>query len=277
MPHKNTLFAHVFFNLLSQGCFLIGMGTSLALWAHNATFDSSTGTLHIPTVEVPQVFGTGLDYYQVDLGLVPESSVMTFTLLNAVLMPSSTTTPNIEDPTTGPQVQILSGTWTFSYKILNDYTDSYTLTTVKESTTEPGKYYIFGTNEYGDSVVAEYNSEYKSYALFDKRTLFDQYFTFNFTSEDTVSGCYYLVTVETSESSECYNMTGIRTARTSYRANSLKNSLEEEQHVVGEHRALQAAKRSVPWIQVKDTNEETYKRYKPLQEAISSQVRSKAQ
>jgi hypothetical protein len=277
MPYKNTLFARVFFNLLSQGCFLIGMGTSLALWAHNATFDPSTGALHIPTVEVPQVFGTGLDYYQVELGLVPESSVMTFTLLNAVLMPSSTTTPDIEGTTTGSEVQILSGTWTFSYKILNDYTSSYTLTTVKESTTEPGKYYIFGTNEYGDPVFAEYNSEYKSYALFDRGTLFDQFFTFNFTSEDTVSGCYYMI-LETSESSECYNMTGIRIAKSNYRMNSLKESLEKkEQRIIGEHRALQAAKRSIPWIQVKDTDEETYKRYKLLQEAISSQVRSEAQ
>ena len=135
MLHKNILFARSFFNLLSQGCLLIGMGTSLALWAQNATFDPSTGILHIPTVEVPQVFGTGLDYYQVDLGLVPESTVMTFTLLNAVLIPSSTITSNIENTTTGSEVQLLSGTWTFSYKILSDYTNSYTLTTVKESTT----------------------------------------------------------------------------------------------------------------------------------------------
>lgn len=271
MPPKNTLFTRIFFNLLSQGCFLIGIGTSLALWAHNATFDPSTGALHIPTVEVPQVFGSsGLDYYQVDLGLVPESSVMTFTLLNAVPIPSSTTTPAIEGTTTGPEVQLLSGTWTFSYKILNDYTNSYTLTTVKESTTEPGKYLIWGTNEYGDPVFADYNSEYKNYGLFDKRTLFDQFFTFNFTSEDTVSGCYYMV-IDTSETSECYPMTGIRTARTRYRVNSLKNFLEEEQHVISEHRALQATKRSVPWVQVKDTDEETYKRYKLLQEAISSQ------
>ena len=82
--------------------------------------------------------------------------------------------------------------------------------------------------------------------------------------------------LETSETSECYPMTGIRTARTRYRVNSVKNFLEEQQHVINEHRALQAAKRSIPWVQVKDTDEETYKRYQLLQEAISSQVRSEA-
>lgn len=279
MPHKNTLFTRIFFNLLSQGCFLIGMGTSLALWAQNATFDPNTGTLHIPTVEVPQVFGTGIDYYQVELGLVPESSVMTFTLLNAVQIVSPTLIPNPGEMSNNEQqTRRLLGTWTFSYKILSDYTSSYTLTTVKESTTNPGEYDIWGTNEYGDPVIAGYNAKYDDFSLLAQSISINNFFTFKFTSADTVSGCYYLVTVETSEFSECYNMTGIRIAKSNYRMNSLKESLEEkEQRIIGEHRALQAAKRSVPWIQVKDTDEETYKRYKLLQEARSSQVRSKAQ
>jgi hypothetical protein len=250
------------------------MGTSLALWAHNATFDPSTGALHIPTVEVPQVFGSsGLDYYQVDLGLVPGTTTMTFTLLNAVPIVSPTPLPNNEQ-----QIRRLLGTWTFSYQILSNYTSNYTLTTVTESTTESGNYSISGTDEYGDSVIAEYDPKYDDFSLLDKSISINNLFIFKFTSEDAVSGCYYLISAETSELSDCFNMTGTRIAKSNYRMNSLKESLEEkEQRIISEYRALQAAKRSIPWVQVKDRNEETYKRYKLLQEAISSQVRSEAQ
>jgi hypothetical protein len=279
MPHKNTLFSQFLLNFLSKGCFLIGMGSSLALWAQNATFDPNTGILHIPTVEVPQVFGTGLDYYQVELGLVPGTTTMTFTLLNAVPIVSPILPSNPGGISNNEQqIRRLLGTWTFSYKILNDYTSDYTLTTVEESTTEPGNYSILGTDEYGDSVIAEYDPKYDDFSLLDKSISINNFFIFKFTSEDTVSGCYYLIPAETSELSDCFNMTGTRIAKSNYRMNSLKESLaEKEQRIISEHRALQAAKRSVPWVQVKDMDEETYERYKLLQEAISSQLRSEAQ
>jgi hypothetical protein len=280
MQYKNILFSCWLLNHLSKGVLLIiGMGTSLALWAQNATFDFETGTLHIPRVEVPQVLGNGIDCYQVDLGLVPGTTIMTFTLLNAVplVSPEPLITPcppvisyNEE------QSRRLAGTWTFSYRILNDFkTSSYNLdlVTVEELTTKPGKYAIWGTDEYGELVIAGYNPEYDDFSLLDSSGDIDNWFFFSFTSEDTVSGCYFQKsnTVENSEFSECYKMTGIRTARTNYRIKSSENS-SEEQDTVGKHRASQATKRKISWIRLKNRYEETYKQDRLLREEISKQV-----
>lgn len=219
---QNTLFFRWLLNRLSKGGLLIiGIGTSITLWAQNATFDPHTGTLLIHRVEVPQTFGSGIDCYQVNLGLVPGTTVMTFKLLNAVPLvseePLKPCPPVI--PYNEQQTRRLAGTWTFSYQILNDFkTSSYTLNlaTVEEST-KPGKYAIWGTDEHGELVIAGYNPEYEDFSLLDSSGDIDNWFFFNFTSEDTVSGCHYQRnnTIENSELSECYSMTGIRTARTS--------------------------------------------------------------
>jgi len=80
-------------------CFSIAFAITLvfppALLAHNSTFDPGSGGLYIPTVEVPNPFGTGVDptvevpnpfgtgvdCYQIDLSLTSNG---TFSLAGAV-------------------------------------------------------------------------------------------------------------------------------------------------------------------------------------------------
>jgi hypothetical protein len=47
--------------------------------------------------------------------------------------------------------------------------------------------------------------------LLDPGTIINEFFTFDFTGTNTVSGCYYQQTVSTGALSNCYPMSGIRT------------------------------------------------------------------
>ena len=109
------------------------------------------------------------------------------------------------------QTERLRGTWLFVYAIISTFDDAYSLTSaVEESDITPGEYNIFGTDEFGDLVIAGYSSDLREFSLLDPGVIIDKLFTFNFSDQDTVEGCYFQVDVGTGEFSECYFMAGGR-------------------------------------------------------------------
>ncbi len=206
-----------------------------ALLAENAKFEGATGTISIPVLEVPGPFG-GVDCYRLQMTLSnPETMGFSLTQADPITCPtlsaSGVTTPILKPPTTTTpttcqnpgtpsynqcQTQSLHGTWSFTYQIgTNTLTYVYTLTEVEESTSSPGEYNIWGTNRGGELIMAKYYPKYNDFSLLEMTASVNRYFSFTFTSNDTVSGCAYHADSEFTTLGDCYAMTGTRTSRTS--------------------------------------------------------------
>lgn len=156
-------------------------------------------------------------------------------------IPAPPATPVPTDSSNRSQTERLAGTWQFIYTILSSFSQTYTLdlSTVSESSASPGQYYIFGTDTYGNNdVIAGYDPETKSFLLLDLSWIIDRFFVFDFTGNDSVSGCYYQVYPAGSANlSSCYTMNGTRTSRSGSGispAGTNENEREQEEREASE-------------------------------------------
>ncbi len=125
----------------------------------------------------------------------------------------TTTTPAPTAPapvSNQQQTERLYGSWKFTYTILNTYTDGYKLRDLVVAPDAPNDYYLTGTNDYGGPVVAGYDSEHGVFSLLDLGDTIDQFYIFDFTAQNTVSGCSYFIEVSSGQMSGCYAMQGNR-------------------------------------------------------------------
>lgn len=131
--------------------------------------------------------------------------------------PAATPAPTVS--ANRAQTERLAGRWQFIYTILSAFNQTYTLnlSTVSESGSTPGEYYIYGTDTYGNNdVIAGYDPGTGSFLLLDLSWIIDRFFVFDFTGDDSVSGCYYQIYPAGSANlSSCYTMNGTRTSRVS--------------------------------------------------------------
>jgi len=185
-----------------------------AILADNAKLELASGSLHLPLVEV--VFPNGeVVCYQADLGLMSDSSTLAFSLSSAAPVDCGNE-QGCQNPGTPSynecQTRRLQGTWSFTYTDGNTTTTRiYVLTEVRESTSSPGKYFLIGTNEEGELIIGSYHAEDDIFSLLDPISdTDDRFFMFDFASEDTVVGCFYLITGD--NASDCHDLTGTRTS-----------------------------------------------------------------
>jgi hypothetical protein len=110
------------------------------------------------------------------------------------------------------QTERLIGTWDFFYTILSQWEDIYTLPAPAiASTSSPGEYVLFGYDTFGNwDVAAGYAPDLGVFTLLDMGNTFDQFYTFNFTGSNTVTGCYYQT--DGIDFSPCYPLDGYRIA-----------------------------------------------------------------
>ena len=108
----------------------------------------------------------------------------------------------------------LDGCWTFNYKIASDWTTSFCLdkSTIEEY--EPAVFSIDGLDEYRNIAFGSYLPDGNFYNVIVTGPLFWDFFTFDFTSPTTVSGCYYIFDPADDSLSTCFDMTGNRTGKT---------------------------------------------------------------
>jgi len=139
-----------------------------------------------------------------------------FSPFKVVFDPDTLVTPIILDPTWLYASQRLLGNWEFGYTIISFWVDEYILDTIQERITDsPNLLNVWGVDEIGDLVLAGYSVELDAYALLDMGILFDQFFVFDFISDDSdllVDGCYYQVNKNTGGFSRCYTMIGVKVA-----------------------------------------------------------------
>lgn len=100
--------------------------------------------------------------------------------------------------------QRLLGQWSLTYivpqfgKEPKSYLENYTLSEIREDSLHPGTYQVWGTNQFGEPVIARYDSETQEYRLAFAPNPTDpiryseyKYYTFTFSSAQTVTGCYH--------------------------------------------------------------------------------------
>ncbi len=108
--------------------------------------------------------------------------------------------------------RLVGGTWTFTYTIISAFTDTYTFTSVDPTPNASGDYFAIGTGAYGRHVAGSYYSPGNIWDVLDTGSIIDRFFTFTFTDDNHISGCYYQINPPGStHMSRCYAMYGVRT------------------------------------------------------------------
>jgi hypothetical protein len=103
----------------------------------------------------------------------------------------------------------MQGTWYFEYTTTSTFDDWYDLNyPTEEVLTMPGQYIVFGYDNYDELVSAMYQQDFGFFSLLDPESDFDKFYTFNFESENEVSGCYFEVV--NNDTGSCYPMDGTK-------------------------------------------------------------------
>jgi hypothetical protein len=115
------------------------------------------------------------------------------------------------------QTERLIGTWDFRPGLLAPYFLPYDL---RPSPTSPGEWVLWGWNGIGDFIPAGYSKSLNKFYLFEFFDSETDFFAFDFTGTDTVSGCIYKLPAGTDQVPAggnlgmCTSMTGMRTSPT---------------------------------------------------------------
>ena len=102
------------------------------------------------------------------------------------------------------------GYWTFTFTIINTYTDNIlmsSMTSAKNST--DNNYITAGLNEVGNAVIGSYNTSSQIYDILDaSHSTYNQYYVFyiNSSYSGITAGCYYIYT-KNSTPSTCFSIT----------------------------------------------------------------------
>lgn len=106
---------------------------------------------------------------------------------------------------------LLGGTWTYTYAIISTFSDRYSFTTITSTPDQYGDYFVSGTSSTGRAAVGFYGSRDNMWAVLSRASLFDFFYTFTFSGNNNVTGCYFQITPSGSTNiGRCYAMTGSR-------------------------------------------------------------------
>ncbi len=133
------------------------------------------------------------------------------------------------------KTEALAGSWRFTYQIISAFTNDYELdlNEVKASSSSPGDFIILGQGEYGNQVIAGFDASLGDYVLLDSGTIIDRYFTFSYSGNGIVSGCYYQIDSDDGSWSSCHPMRGIQNIFQSKSMNREKFSSSQYQNELG--------------------------------------------
>jgi len=173
-------------------------------WADDATFDPTSGVLHIPKLEVPTPLSKGVECYEADLGFMPNSEMIAFSFIGATPV-SCNDVVLCDENTRGTaaynecQTRHLQGTWSFVFMNTNTgiaTMRTYHLGEVAVDTETSGGYVISGINQEENTVIeGGYDPEDDNFGWFEKNSmgaiLPDAILSFSFLYENTVIGCYF--------------------------------------------------------------------------------------
>lgn len=106
---------------------------------------------------------------------------------------------------------LVGGTWSYVYTIINTFTDRFTFTSVSNTPNSSGDYIASGTDAFGRLVVGGWVTSAGMWGVLNQGTIIDEFYTFTFSGNNNVSGCYYQISPPGSTNlSRCYAMLGTR-------------------------------------------------------------------
>ena len=125
--------------------------------------------------------------------------------------------------------KLIGGTWYFSYRIISTFTDTFSFTTVSSTPDSNGDYYAFGTDQFGRTSAGAYYSKAGFWDVLVEGTIIDQFYTFTFSDNNHISGCYYQISPPGSTNTgACYALSGYRSPPKSVPFKSAFELLEYE-------------------------------------------------
>jgi hypothetical protein len=155
-------------------------------------------------------------------------------LFEVTMGPASSDPPN-----RAASLRLVGGTWTYVYTIINTFSDRYRFTQVDTTPDSSGVYFADGVDDFGNVVVGGYDPRAGVWAVLDPGIIIDQFYKFTFTSNNSVSGCYYQIQPPgTTNLSRCYNMNGSRSGSvTALQREAASRELERAAEVAQQARA----------------------------------------
>lgn len=125
---------------------------------------------------------------------------------------------------------LVGGTWTYTYTIISTWNDQYSFTSIRSTPDQDGDWVATGTSSGGRVAIGMYISRESTWAVLSRTTLFDQFYTFTFSGNNYVTGCYYQVTPSGSTNiGRCYPMFGSRFPLKAYTPSGQGPTQEQEQ------------------------------------------------
>ena len=128
------------------------------------------------------------------------------------------------------KVELLKGYWTFNYTIISNWTDHYTLDTIKENVLTAGDAYIYGMDDYGVLSVGSYSSTINAWGLLNPNSIMDQFYVFQTNGSSILAGsCYYAIQHPSETWSRCYPLSGSKSLiSTTASLKSISNSVSKK-------------------------------------------------
>jgi hypothetical protein len=120
------------------------------------------------------------------------------------------------------KTEILKGHWWFAYAIISTFHDDYDLWDVQPGDDPDLPWVIFGVDKWGDPVIGGYNFSMNAWGILDPGIIIDKFYVFQTDGNTVTNGCYYQVDVEDGDMSNCYALSGYKTA-SSHTTSNLPN------------------------------------------------------
>lgn len=182
---------------------------TFSVYADGVLFDTHTATT-FRSGGVPWLAGKNVSSAILDFPEVGQTAKLQWVQSYQNFLITSISGTPITDPVLA-KTEMLRGQWTFAYKILSTFTNTYKLNNIPGTKTDTGGYFIHGTDEYGDSVVAGYDPTSERWSLLDLGISIDHFYTF-YTDGFSIlpNSCYFMVTKSTGALSKCYPLTGTK-------------------------------------------------------------------
>lgn len=120
--------------------------------------------------------------------------------------------PAPSNPNRDNSALLIGGTWAYTYTILTTtFTDQFVFSSIASTPDSDGDYIVLGVGPGGRPAGGEYLSAQHEWAVLWQGTIIDEFFTFTFSGNNNVSGCYYQISPPGSTNlSRCYAMFGFR-------------------------------------------------------------------
>lgn len=125
---------------------------------------------------------------------------------------------------------LLGGTWTYTYTIISTFSDRYNFTSMRSTPEQSGDWVAIGTSSAGRAAIGMYVSSENAWAVLSRTSLFDFFYTFTFSNNNYITGCYFQVTPSGSTNiGRCYSMFGSRFPLKAYTPSEQMREQEQEQ------------------------------------------------